>query len=91
MEPIDLSSSARHSLIYSTLKRICSAGSDGGVNERIWIPLVSRLITRGLESGVMLGGVTEGESEEETAERRKRGERLREVLFSYVTKDLQAR
>ncbi|GAA5993793.1 hypothetical protein JCM5350_007671 [Sporobolomyces pararoseus] len=90
LEPLDLSSTAKHSLIYSTLKRICSAGSDGGVNERIWIPLVSRLITRGLESGVILLG-DQNESEQEQEARRKRGERLREILFSYVTRDLQAR
>lgn len=90
LEPLDLSSTAKHSLIYSTLKRICSAGSDGGVNERIWIPLVSRLITRGLESGVILLG-DQNESEQEQEVRRKRGERLREILFSYVTRDLQAR
>ncbi|GAA5843863.1 hypothetical protein JCM5353_007394 [Sporobolomyces roseus] len=88
-EPLDLSSSARHSLIYSTLKRICTAGNDGGVNEQIWIPLVSRLITRGLESGV--AGANDGECEEEKTERRVRGEKLREVLFGYVTRDLQAR
>ncbi|GAA5904392.1 RNA-processing protein PTA1 [Sporobolomyces salmoneus] len=91
LEPLDLSQTAKHALVYSTLRRICSAGSDGGVNERIWIPLVSRLITRGLESGAMLMD-GEGEvSEEEKDERRKRGEKLREVLFNYVTRDLQAR
>jgi len=42
-----------------------------------------------LESGVP--GANDGESEEETKERRVRGERLREVLFGYVTRDLQAR
>ncbi|GAA5940115.1 RNA-processing protein PTA1 [Sporobolomyces koalae] len=90
LEPLDLSLTAKHSLIYSTLRRICSAGNDGGVNDQIWLPLVSRLITRGLESGVMLGSGEE-ESDEARQERRKRGERLREVLFGYVTRDLQSR
>jgi len=42
-----------------------------------------------LESGVV--GANDGESEEEKTERKVRGERLREVLFGYVTRDLQAR
>ncbi|GAA6019541.1 hypothetical protein JCM11491_001331 [Sporobolomyces phaffii] len=90
LDPVDLSLSARHALIYSTLKRICSAGGDGGVNERIWVPLVSRLITRGLESGAMLRSEEEDPDVAQN-ERRARGTKLREVLFSYVTRDLQGR
>ncbi|GAA5867661.1 hypothetical protein JCM1840_006647 [Sporobolomyces johnsonii] len=83
--PLELTLPARHAMIFSTLKRICAAGTSG-VSSAVWIPLVSRLITRGLESAL-----EEGEGEEVDEEAMMRGERLRQVLFAYVTADLQPR
>ncbi|CEQ40286.1 SPOSA6832_01874, partial [Sporobolomyces salmonicolor] len=83
--PLELTLPARHAMIFSTLKRICAAGTSG-VSSAVWIPLVSRLITRGLESAL-----EEGEGEEVDEEAITRGERLRQVLFAYVTADLPPR
>lgn len=79
--PFEITTEARNTMILSSLKRVCAAGA-GGASSALWVPLVSRLITRGLE------GSDEGEPTEEAA---RRGEALREVLFSFIKGDLQTR
>ncbi|GAA5942275.1 hypothetical protein JCM10213_004118 [Rhodosporidiobolus nylandii] len=83
--PFELTVAARNSMIVSSLKRVCAAGPDGA-NSAVWVPLVSRMITRGLE-------VLEEEEEEagKSDEVRERAEQLRTVVFDFVTEDLQSR
>ncbi|BGO96476.1 hypothetical protein NBRC10513v2_003408 [Rhodotorula toruloides] len=79
--PFEITTEARNTMILSSLKRVCAAGADGA-SSALWVPLVSRLITRGLE------GSDEGEPTEEAV---RRGEALREVLFNFIKGDLQTR
>jgi symplekin len=79
--PFEITTEARHTMILSSLKRVCTAGPDGA-SSALWIPLVSRLITRGLE------GAEDGEPSEDAV---RRGEALREVLFNFIKGDLQTR
>ncbi|KAK4701540.1 symplekin, partial [Phenoliferia sp. Uapishka_3] len=74
-----LSQSAKSFMIESAVRRICSAGMEGAA-PAVWVPLVSRLITRGLGEG---GG--EGDGEEGVREK------LRAVMFEFVVGDIGAR
>lgn len=76
-----LSATAKTAMIESALRRICIAGSDGTA-PTIWAPLVSRLITRGLNSDEEEGG-------DELALDRQ--ESLRRIMFDFVVADLQSR
>ncbi|BGP47764.1 hypothetical protein JCM10450v2_003629 [Rhodotorula kratochvilovae] len=77
--PLELTLAARHAAVLGALRRVCEAGPDGA-SEKVWIPLVSRLITRGLE-------VAAAEGDDAAA----RAEEWREVLFKFVAGDLQGR
>lgn len=76
-------------MILSSLRRVCAAGADGA-SAAVWIPLVSRLITRGLE-GAQAAQEEAGEDEAARSEAERRGEQLRQELFTFVTGDLQSR
>lgn len=78
--PLLLSAIAKTAMIESALRRICIAGSDGTA-PTIWAPLVSRLITRGLNSD-------EEDGDETAVDRR---ESLRGIMFDFVVADLQSR
>ncbi|KAL8280944.1 hypothetical protein RQP46_006623 [Phenoliferia psychrophenolica] len=78
--PSSLSGSARTFLIESAVRRICAAGTEGAA-PAVWVPLVSRLITRGLRPEF-------GEDDEEASERR---EILRKVIYEFVVEDMQSR
>ena len=86
--PLELTLDARHAAVLSALKRVCAAGPDGA-SDKVWVPLVSRLITRGLEveMGEGEGGVSEAEREKAA----RRGDEMREVVFRFVAGDLQGR
>ncbi|GAA6055098.1 hypothetical protein JCM3770_001798 [Rhodotorula araucariae] len=77
--PLELTVAARHAAVVGALRRVCEAGPDGA-SEKVWVPLVSRLITRGLE---VAAADDEGAAP--------RAEEWREVLFRFVTGDLQRR
>lgn len=81
-------------MILSSLRRVCAAGADGA-SAAVWIPLVSRLITRGLEGAQAAqdeaGEDEAGEDEAARSEAERRGEQLRQELFTFVTGDLQSR
>ncbi|GAA5903829.1 hypothetical protein JCM8208_006591 [Rhodotorula glutinis] len=84
--PLELTLDARHAAVLSALKRVCAAGPDGA-SDKVWVPLVSRLITRGLEVEM-----DEGEgSEAEREKARRRGDEMREVVYRFVAGDLQGR
>lgn len=75
LEPLEITATARDLMLESTVRRICSTGIE--VNApAMWVPLVIRLITRGL-----------GRGEEEEDSR----EKLRGVLFDFVVADHQSR
>lgn len=77
--PYELTVQARQALVLSTLKRVCAAGADGA-NAALWAPLLSRLISRGLE-----------DPDTSADQRREASENLRQHLLSFVTANLQAR
>lgn len=82
---LELSESAKTSMIQSAMRRICAAGTDGA-SPAVWVPLVARLVTRGLQSE----GEGEGEGEgEEVANTRR--EALRQIIFEFIVADLQSR
>ncbi|GAA6041092.1 hypothetical protein JCM8097_004714 [Rhodosporidiobolus ruineniae] len=83
--PLELTTAARENLILGSVRRICEAGLEGA-NAAVWVPLLSRLITRGLE---VPDQAVEGD--EAGKEARERAEKLKEVLFKFVTGDLQGR
>ncbi|GJN89003.1 hypothetical protein Rhopal_001974-T1 [Rhodotorula paludigena] len=87
--PFELTLAARETMILSSLRRVCAAGADGA-SAAVWIPLVSRLITRGLE-GAQAAQEEAGEDEAARSEAERRGEQLRQELFTFVTGDLQSR
>lgn len=77
----EISNNAKTSMIQSAMRRICAAGTDGA-SSAIWVPLVVRLITRGLQP-------EEGEEDDEiTSDRR---ESLRQIMFDFVIADLRSR
>lgn len=78
--PSALSASATTFLIESAVRRIFAAGSDGAATA-VWVPLVSRLITRGLRP----------ESNDESSVAGERREALRQVMFDFVVEDMQSR
>ncbi|GAA5964456.1 hypothetical protein JCM8115_006320 [Rhodotorula mucilaginosa] len=75
----ELTLQARQALVLSALKRVCAAGADGA-NAALWAPLLSRLISRGLEDPD-----APAEKRDETSED------LRRHLFSFITANLQTR
>ena len=75
-----LSESSKTFLIESAVRRIFAAGSDGAA-PAVWVPLVSRLITRGLRP----------ESDDEDSVAGERREALRQVMFDFVVEDMQSR
>lgn len=77
---LTLSASAKTFMIESAIRRICTAGTEGSA-PAVWVPLVSRLITRGLRPEI-------GEGEGVGSERR---EALRKVMFEFVVEDMQTR
>ncbi|GAA5990965.1 hypothetical protein JCM10908_000101 [Rhodotorula pacifica] len=77
--PFELTLQARQSLVLSALKRVCAAGADGA-NAALWAPLLSRLISRGLEDP----GTTPEQGDETI-------EGLRRQLLTFVTANLQTR
>lgn len=77
--PYELTLQARQALVLSALKRVCAAGADGA-NAALWAPLLSRLISRGLEDPD-----APAENRDETSED------LRRHLFSFITANLQTR
>lgn len=77
--PYELTLQARQALVLSALKRVCAAGADGA-NAALWAPLLSRLISRGLEDPD-----APAEKRDETCED------LRRHLFSFITANLQTR
>ncbi|GAA5855379.1 hypothetical protein JCM8547_009056 [Rhodosporidiobolus lusitaniae] len=83
--PFEITTAAKEAMIVSSLRRVCAAGLEGA-NSAVWVPLVSRLITRGLE---VLS--EEEEPREGGMGRLGRADNLREVLFAFVTGDLQSR
>ncbi|KPV75221.1 uncharacterized protein RHOBADRAFT_53229 [Rhodotorula graminis WP1] len=90
--PLEMTLDARHAVVLSALKRVCAAGPDGA-SDKVWVPLVSRLITRGLEveadEGERRRAGEGGEVERERA--RRKGDEMREVVFRFVAGDLQGR
>lgn len=80
--PLELTTVAKEAMIVASLKRVCAAGLEGA-DSTVWVPLVSRLITRGLE--------VLADEESSSSGTAGRAEPLREVLFAFVTSDLQAR
>ncbi|GAA5853597.1 hypothetical protein JCM9279_005069 [Rhodotorula babjevae] len=87
--PLELTLDARHAAVLSALRRVCAAGPDGA-SDKVWVPLVSRLITRGLEVEAEEGGAGEA-SEAERERARRKGDEMREVVFRFVAGDLQGR
>ncbi|KAM0748127.1 hypothetical protein T439DRAFT_74720 [Meredithblackwellia eburnea MCA 4105] len=81
-----LSSSAKTYLIESAIKRICTAGTEGAA-PAVWVPLVSRLITRGFRPEMDEG---EGASDD-LREKSERREGLRRIMFDFVVEDMQNR
>lgn len=81
IEATEITDSARSLMLESTVRRLCSAGVDPNA-PGIWIPLVIRLITRGLkqEEVILLG---EGEEDQR--------ESLRQILFNFIVADFQHR
>ncbi|GAA5909818.1 hypothetical protein JCM6882_002685 [Rhodosporidiobolus microsporus] len=92
--PFELTTAARESMILGSLRRICAAGPEGA-NAAVWVPLVSRLITRGLEvvdeDEEDAGEGEAGEKKPAKGKGKERAEPLREVLFKFITADLQSR
>jgi symplekin len=70
-------------MIQSAMRRIFAAGTDGAAPS-IWVPLVARLITRGLKP-------VKGENEEEDELGDERREGLRRIMFEFVVADLHSR
>ncbi|ORY92427.1 Symplekin tight junction protein C terminal-domain-containing protein [Leucosporidium creatinivorum] len=79
--PTELSTGAKTAMIQSAMRRICAAGTDGA-SPAVWVPLVARLITRGLQP--------EGE-EDDDEEARTRRDSLRQIVFDFIIADLQSR
>ncbi|GAA5991312.1 hypothetical protein JCM11641_002820 [Rhodosporidiobolus odoratus] len=79
--PLELSATAKEAMLLSTVRRVCTAGMEGARNE-VWVPIISRLITRGLDRR----GQAEG-----AANIADQVERLREVVWKFVVEDLQGR
>ncbi|GAA5879509.1 hypothetical protein JCM3774_002703 [Rhodotorula dairenensis] len=77
--PYEPTVQARQALVVSALKRVCAAGAEGA-NAALWAPLLSRLISRGLE-----------DPDVPADQRRETSENLRQHLLSFVTANLQAR
>lgn len=81
IEATEITDSARSLMLESTVRRLCSAGVDANAPS-IWIPLVIRLITRGLrEEEVVV--LVEGEEDQR--------ESLRQILFNFIVADFQHR
>lgn len=78
--PKEISTGAKTAMIQSALRRICAAGTDGA-SPAVWVPLVARLITRGLQP----------EDEDDDEEARSRRDSLRQIVFDFVIADLQSR
>lgn len=68
-------------MIQSAMRRICAAGTDGA-SSAVWVPLVARLITRGLQP-------EDGEQDDEDSSARR--ESFRQIMFDFVIADLQSR
>lgn len=75
--PRPLSAETKSGMIQSALKRICAAGAEGSA-PGVWVPLVARLVTRGLRS--------DPEEDDEAGEERR--EALRQILFDFVVTDI---
>ncbi|KAK4048377.1 hypothetical protein OIO90_005847 [Microbotryomycetes sp. JL221] len=84
-----LSKKTKTLLVKNALKRICEAGTEGSA-PAIWVPLVVRLATRGLESQ-KLQVDDDIESHQDDEELSNRREELRKVIFDFVTADVRNR
>lgn len=83
LTPKAISANTKTSMIQSAIRRICAAGTEGAASS-IWVPLVARLITRGLT-------IESDELADELDADNERGEALRSVMFDFVVADLQSR
>ncbi|GAA6021094.1 hypothetical protein JCM10207_003361 [Rhodosporidiobolus poonsookiae] len=87
----ELTLAAKDAMVLSCLQRICEAGTFGAQNA-VWVSLVSRLITRGLEAAGDGKDGSPGENLGPTGEAPdSREEKLRGLLFNFITEDLQGR
>lgn len=75
--PKPLSAEAKGEMVQLALKRICAAGAEGTA-PGVWVPLVARLVTRGLRPDP-------NEDDEAGGQRR---EALRQILFDFVVIDI---
>lgn len=77
--PEPLSAQAKTVMIQAALRRICTAGAEGTA-PGVWVPLVARLVTRGLRAD------PDAEEEAEAGEKRREG--LRKILYEFVVADI---
>lgn len=78
--PKEISTSAKTAMIQSAMRRICAAGTDGA-SPAVWVPLVARLITRGLQP----------DDKDDDEEGRTRRDSLRQIVFDFIIADLHSR
>lgn len=81
-------------MIEAALRRIFLAGADGA-SSSVWVPLAVRLITRGLgpSTGDEIEPAASGDDVAEDAKAKSlaRQDKLRQVIYEFVTADLGER